>query len=825
MSYVLKYSDPLKTAIAIDELTINGPAEPYTPALYVRSDNVGTADAASSLVITGRGVPNYGDFVQNNVLYLLENFCNAFPPVFPSVGQLWYKNTPTPLRVPREVSPGVYQQPLDTVGMYVCKTVRAQLSLGSLPSASAQIVSTSVGVGSSVVIQDEGIFAACGITVGSPVPGTATTSGRTSLAFLTTLTDLDVPTGLLNDSTEYRATFTIDGVVIPFAVHGSTVQTYRHLLMAVYASLNDWVVFVASGDTLKTDLDLGGYRIINVADPQDPADATTLGYSDGRYLKLDVVNAPITSNIVIDAGADARIEKTVFTNSDDLINKQYVDVAVATRIARSGDVMDGVLGFGANSTISMAPFGSPAAQNITLGGRTVRGMDTPLSPPPDGDVGANVLYVNEQIDALRDDLLTIINNPPSAPSDGVVVSGTIDPTTGVLTLARSVGGDVTITGFEQVRHTHDSSEVLVNVDGIVGPPSGLALYFDDRMNANPTAAEVFAALDSIAYRGARPARTQVITATAVNTLPLRADMEYVAGIDNVSVHKNGIKYYPTQYSTALVRFDGYLGIQSEQTGMGGYQTIVLSAPVTTSTPTGLSTAGNILEATIEIDGQNVPVAIVDTDSQTYGDLLTWINVNIGIVATAVLDTPTTIKITSRSISTGSTVNVDQLTDNIFAALTLFDSYGPSVVGTATPTVDVPAEGTYGFTVTVGSTSYDIAIDVDPISTSYRDIYYAVNEELEAQGAPVTMTLEQFYSKLFFKFTATVAGPGQDITISSAGFPSNYLFNEMPLFTNITYDNVSSVLGYTHGADYGQPTTSITFTDTLTAGDVIEVIIT
>lgn len=823
MSYVIKYSDPLKTAIVVDDLTINGPLDPSTPALFMRTDNVGVVEATTPLVITGRGVPNYGDFVQNNVVYLLENFCNTFPPVFPTTGQLWYKNTALPLRVPRELTPGIYQQPLDAQGMYVCTTIRAHLSVLSLPASSAEITSISKGVSSTVSVQDEGLLSACNITVGPSTAGTPTSSGKATLIFPAPI-NLDAPTPIAGNSTVYNATFVIDGVTIPLAVAGTSVQTYKHLLMVIYATLNEWTLFVVSGDPLKTDLDVGGYRLINVADPVNPTDGTTLGFSDGRYLKLDQPNAPITSNMVIDALAEARIEKLTFANDEDIVNKRYVDVTSQERVARAGDMMVGTLGFGATSTIQMTAFGGPAYQEITLGNRIVREMDTPLNAP-NGDMGANVFYVNNQIDDLRVELLDVINNPPSVPGDGVVVSGVVDANTGTLTLNRSVGGDVTITGFAQVRHVHDSSEVLVNVDGIVGPPSGLALAFDDRINANPTAAEVFAALDSLAYRGARPARSQIITASAVSTITLRDDMEYIAGVDAVSVHKNGIKYYPTQYSTGLVRFDGYLGIQSEQTGTGGFQTIVLSAPVTTSTPTGLSTNGDILEAVIEIDGQNVPVAIVDTDSQTYGDLLTWINVNIGTVAVAVLDTPTTIRITARSISSGSTVNVEQLTDGIFAALALFGSYGASVVGTSTPTVDVPMKGTYGFTVTVGGASHAVAIDVDPISTSYRDIYYAINEQLEAQSAPVTMMLEQFYSKLFFKFVSTVAGPGNDITITNTGFASNYLFDVMPLFTTIAYDNASSTLGYTYGADYGQPTTSLVFTDVLTAGDVIEVIIT
>lgn len=56
-------------------------------------------DTATSLVLTGKGLQNYGLFQQENFLRLLENFAGPTPPPNPTVGQLWYDTTSCSLKV------------------------------------------------------------------------------------------------------------------------------------------------------------------------------------------------------------------------------------------------------------------------------------------------------------------------------------------------------------------------------------------------------------------------------------------------------------------------------------------------------------------------------------------------------------------------------------------------------------------------------------------------------------------------------------------------------------------------------------------------------
>ena len=49
---------------------------------------------STSLTLAGRNFPGYGQFLNENQVYLLENFAGITSPVNPIRGQLWY-NTAT----------------------------------------------------------------------------------------------------------------------------------------------------------------------------------------------------------------------------------------------------------------------------------------------------------------------------------------------------------------------------------------------------------------------------------------------------------------------------------------------------------------------------------------------------------------------------------------------------------------------------------------------------------------------------------------------------------------------------------------------------------
>ena len=52
-----------------------------------------TNSTATDLTLVGRSVAEYGEFQNENYVFLLENFANSIPPTNPLLGQLWYNSS------------------------------------------------------------------------------------------------------------------------------------------------------------------------------------------------------------------------------------------------------------------------------------------------------------------------------------------------------------------------------------------------------------------------------------------------------------------------------------------------------------------------------------------------------------------------------------------------------------------------------------------------------------------------------------------------------------------------------------------------------------
>lgn len=61
--------------------------------------NDGTVDTSTSLVLVGKNVTNFGEYLNENLLHLLENHANGTEPLNPTDGQLWYNTTESQLYI------------------------------------------------------------------------------------------------------------------------------------------------------------------------------------------------------------------------------------------------------------------------------------------------------------------------------------------------------------------------------------------------------------------------------------------------------------------------------------------------------------------------------------------------------------------------------------------------------------------------------------------------------------------------------------------------------------------------------------------------------
>ena len=92
-TYTFGFTDTTKATFTVKPYTINGPQTPASNTLYLNPvTSVSAVTANTSLVLTGEGVSSYGEFVQRNLLYLMENFASKTRPMYPVQGQMWYKS-------------------------------------------------------------------------------------------------------------------------------------------------------------------------------------------------------------------------------------------------------------------------------------------------------------------------------------------------------------------------------------------------------------------------------------------------------------------------------------------------------------------------------------------------------------------------------------------------------------------------------------------------------------------------------------------------------------------------------------------------------------
>lgn len=91
--YVFNYTNTPSSSFVVKPYTVNGPMTPTVTTPYVNAVSGVHAIAINTpLALVGKGITDYGQVVQNNLLYLAENFCSPTPPIPPMIGMLWYKS-------------------------------------------------------------------------------------------------------------------------------------------------------------------------------------------------------------------------------------------------------------------------------------------------------------------------------------------------------------------------------------------------------------------------------------------------------------------------------------------------------------------------------------------------------------------------------------------------------------------------------------------------------------------------------------------------------------------------------------------------------------
>jgi hypothetical protein len=114
----------------LDWATTNTPEELVGKTQIAMQPNTTDTRQLSSLVLFGKGAPNYGEGQQENFLRLLENFAAPTAPVNPTIGQLWFKTSTNQLMVCVEIDGGT--DDWMPIGVWIGETAPANPFIGQL---------------------------------------------------------------------------------------------------------------------------------------------------------------------------------------------------------------------------------------------------------------------------------------------------------------------------------------------------------------------------------------------------------------------------------------------------------------------------------------------------------------------------------------------------------------------------------------------------------------------------------------------------------------------------------------------------------------------
>lgn len=440
--YTIRFTNPNRATFLIPENRTDGTVSPDVTQLMPNAD-----DANTSLQLLGRRITPYGDYVWQDLVYMLEHFANDVPPVAPIPGQLWF-----------------------------------------------------------------------------------------------------------NDSTNELSVF-----------NGTA-----------------WEL-IASGPT-SGNLDMGGYRIVNLGDPVDPQDATTKAYTDSTFLPL--AGGTVTGTIVTSGASTYVVLPNLPFLPPHAANKQYVDQEIAAATAAIGGAYVPLAG----GTMTGSLIVQTGDVEIQSGGlRVLTGTTTLQATNVNGPLTTGVVTINtsltvdgptsmsQQLSMFAPIVMTpgniinmatsaIINVPDpvndldavnkqyvdqavvAAGAGGAITGGFVDQTTGIITI-NTGAGPVSLTGaVAPFDHTHTATQVSVSTLAMSGDILSDQAVTDGStptINVERAFYAVDSALTTVTSRRRRFVATNPATTV---TLPF----QYFPGKNMLNCYVNGVRQLLSRRAEAAI---------------------------------------------------------------------------------------------------------------------------------------------------------------------------------------------------------------------------------------------------------------------------------
>lgn len=458
--------------------TTNGPISPNNG-----SPDSKASSADTTLLLYGKGTPDYGERIQENMVHMLENFSSPDEPVHPIGGQLWFDQSVDPFQL-RIFNPKKYQIFDDTTAA----PPHGNEWFAITPDGSVGDWSTvSPGTPEEDILDRSLSFFA---------------SGQYIRLFNTATGEVE----------EYQISIAHgEGAAVSTADPSKVIFKVTTMPSSSRATgdwhIGGWETVLQNNSRLYEDLDAGNlWTIKNLADPVDAQDATTRSWvenyvalqidannqlgeltdvtitspspydilqyvggqwvnTDGRstFLRLDALDGSSYQKMTgsIDMGGNAIHNLPLFPGGNShAATKAYVDAEIATvssgtpttlgsltDVNLTGLVSGSIITYNGSEWVD-TPYGS--SPFLQRSGDTMTGALTmhPAYTPSDPDHVATKAYVDNETTSLDIALQAYVNSQISSlPDEDHVVSGTFNGITQELTLNLLQGGSVTVAGF------------------------------------------------------------------------------------------------------------------------------------------------------------------------------------------------------------------------------------------------------------------------------------------------------------------------------------------------------------------------------------------
>ena len=820
-SYDIQLTDPLSAAFKIRAFTSNGPNFPISSTL-----NSSAVGAETSLLIFGKGHPEYGERTGEDLLHLLENFSGSSEPKYPVSGQLWY----TRYTVIRDAALDFYlwDDATSMWGQFIPDLTNPDISL--VNDGDYKFVDPTLFL--AVKAPSHPMSDVWLPRIWEDRNVTAPTPTDLPRKELVVYTGTDWKTvNSVNVSEENEPTSALMGDLW----YDSSVPQLKIYDGAAFVSVADRYLELGGG-IMTGEIDMGALNIINAADPRAGAgfeqDVTTRDWVTSA-ISTATSSIPSVLNDLTDVtvptpnydeflkfvmGAPDHWESSALALSDvgvdttaANINLAFNGTAIVDNIQDQIDLISGV-------SLDFLPLDGSVAM--------IGAITLPGAPTSGSNQAATAAYVEGLISGLPAgvSLIEDLSNVDSATATlNQVLQWNGADWVNVTFTPTVISSDVDHTTEQRfLRDTLPASFPTVQLDEVIETTTG---NFHNRLNK----------LDDFARR-------EVFVATVAQTEFEFTDGKYLVGSNRLIVHLNGAKQYADERARQRISFSQFTNISS-------------------TSPLGFTAAG-VYDLDIDIDGGGATIVVFNLDStSTIETIVSAINSQLtSSVGNAVWNnTDACIHVFSTTTGNGSSVDMvegsgvglavdgglltalsavpggTELPVLNFTAFTIFPAFPTNVT-------DITNDFAYKEIFPVVTPGYQV-VDVggakvggDPTGLTNDATVYTASIIIDGgapQGISIVGSAAQDFTSLLTELGLDITGAFIDIvtgnitiTSNTPGAVSAVAITDVDLFSSLTgYVGINSAVAGTEIIEttHGSVATKIRFNTAMTGGETIELI--